>query len=47
MPRTDYPRIELTQKGLDLVAVPISTPGFDNGPYRTSSHFVTRDPESG
>ena len=41
------PGIELTQKELDLVPVPISTPGFDNGPYTTSSHFVTRDPESG
>ncbi len=38
---------ELKQKGLDLLPVPISTPGFDNGPYTTSSHFVTRDPETG
>jgi UbiD family decarboxylase len=38
---------ELKQNGLDLLPVPISTPGFDNGPYTTSSHFVTRDPETG
>jgi UbiD family decarboxylase len=30
-----------------MLPVPISTPGFDNGPYTTSSHFVTRDPETG
>jgi 4-hydroxy-3-polyprenylbenzoate decarboxylase len=38
---------ELKERGLDLLPVPISTPGFDNGPYTTSSHFVTRDPDSG
>jgi 4-hydroxy-3-polyprenylbenzoate decarboxylase len=38
---------ELKEQGLDLLPVPISTPGFDNGPYTTSSHFVTRDPETG
>jgi 4-hydroxy-3-polyprenylbenzoate decarboxylase len=37
----------LRSKGLDMLPVPISTPGFDNGPYTTSSHFVTRDPETG
>jgi UbiD family decarboxylase len=38
---------ELKQTGLDMLPVPISTPGFDNGPYTTSSHWVTRDPETG
>ena len=38
---------ELKETGLDMLPVPISTPGFDNGPYTTSSHFVTRDPETG
>ncbi len=38
---------ELRRSGLDQLPVPISTPGFDNGPYTTSSHFVTRDPETG
>jgi len=33
--------------GLDKFPVPISTPGFDNGPYTTCSHWFTRDPETG
>jgi 4-hydroxy-3-polyprenylbenzoate decarboxylase len=37
---------QLRIQGLDMLPVPISTPGFDNGPYTTSSHFVTRDPET-
>jgi UbiD family decarboxylase len=39
--------VELKETGLDMLPVPISTPGFDNGPYMTSSHFVTQDPETG
>lgn len=34
-------------KGLDALPVPISTPGFDCGPYLTASNFITRDPETG
>ena len=30
--------------GLDAIPVPISTPGWDNAPYTTSSHFITEDP---
>jgi len=33
--------------GLDGLPVPISTPGWDNAPYITAGHYVTRDPESG
>jgi UbiD family decarboxylase len=33
--------------GLDAIPVPISTPGWDNAPYTTSSHFITVDPETG
>ena len=33
--------------GLDALPVPISSPGWDNAPYTTSSHFITRDPETG
>lgn len=33
--------------GLDLIPVPISTPGFDNAPYTTASHFVSRNPVTG
>ncbi len=27
--------------------VPISTPGFDNAPYLSAGHYITRDPETG
>ncbi len=33
--------------GLDDLPVPISTPGWDNAPYTTSSHYITKDPETG
>ena len=33
--------------GLDALPVPISTPGWDNGPYLTAGHYITRDPETG
>ena len=33
--------------GLDDIPVPISTPGWDNAPYTTSSHFITVDPDTG
>ena len=33
--------------GLDDIPVPISTPGWDNAPYTSSSHVVTKDPETG
>jgi len=29
-------------KGLDMIPVPISTPGFDNAPYTTCSHWFTK-----
>src|SRR4029079_11622161 len=37
----------VTGNGLDALPVPISSPGWDNAPYTTSSHFITKDPESG
>ncbi len=37
----------VTGNGLDALPVPISTPGWDNAPYTTSSHFITKDPETG
>lgn len=37
----------LVHGGLDEFPVPISTPGFDNAPYLTASHWVTRDPDTG
>ena len=33
--------------GLDRFPVPISTPGFDNGPYTTCSHWITADMDTG
>jgi UbiD family decarboxylase len=33
--------------GLDMIPVPISTPGFDNAPYLTSANWVSKDPETG
>ena len=33
--------------GLDDIPVPISTPGWDNAPYMSASHFITKDPENG
>jgi 4-hydroxy-3-polyprenylbenzoate decarboxylase len=37
----------LARGGLGEFAVPISTPGFDNGPYITAGHWITKDPETG
>ena len=37
----------LEHGGLDEFPVPISTPGFDNGPYFTACHWITKDPETG
>ena len=37
----------LAHGGLLEFPVPISTPGFDNGPYITAGHWITKDPETG
>ncbi len=36
----------LNGNGLDALPVPISTPGWDNAPYFSSSHFITNDPDT-
>src|SRR5262245_22487116 len=49
------PVTEEIHKGAELLAyggfhefpIPISTPGFDNGPYITAGHWITKDPETG
>ena len=49
------PVMEVIHKGDELAAsggfarfpIPISTPGFDNGPYITAGHWITKDPETG
>lgn len=37
----------LEHGGLYEFPIPISTPGFDNGPYITAGHWITKDPETG
>jgi 4-hydroxy-3-polyprenylbenzoate decarboxylase len=37
----------LARGGLNEFAIPISTPGFDNGPYITAGHWISKDPETG
>lgn len=34
-------------KGLELLPIPISTPGFDIAPFFTAGLWITRDPETG
>jgi 4-hydroxy-3-polyprenylbenzoate decarboxylase len=33
--------------GLEGLPVPISTPGFDNAPYLSAGHYITKDPDTG
>jgi UbiD family decarboxylase len=37
----------LEHGGLDEFPVPISTPGFDNGPYLTAGNWLSKDPDTG
>jgi 4-hydroxy-3-polyprenylbenzoate decarboxylase len=37
----------LNGHGLDMIPVPISTPGFDNAPYLTSANWITKDLDTG
>jgi 4-hydroxy-3-polyprenylbenzoate decarboxylase len=37
----------LEKGGLAEFPIPISTPGYDVGPYTTFSHWVTKDPDTG
>jgi 4-hydroxy-3-polyprenylbenzoate decarboxylase len=37
----------LSHGGFNEFPIPISTPGFDNGPYITGGHWITKDPETG
>jgi len=34
-------------QGLDLLPIPVSTPGFDSAPTLTATNVITRDPETG
>ncbi len=33
--------------GIEKIPVPISTPGFDNAPYTTATHWMTKDLDTG
>jgi 4-hydroxy-3-polyprenylbenzoate decarboxylase len=37
----------LAHRGFNEFPIPISTPGFDNGPYITAGHWITKDPDTG
>jgi len=39
--------LKVPGQGLDGIPVPISTPGWDNAPYVSAAHYITKDPESG
>jgi UbiD family decarboxylase len=39
--------LEIEGSGLDGLPTPISTPGFDNAPYLSGGHYITRDPDTG
>src|SRR6267378_487525 len=34
-------------QALDGLPVPVSTPGWDNAPYLSAGHYITKDPDSG
>ncbi len=37
----------LRHEGFEEFPIPISTPGYDNAPYITAGHWITKDPETG
>ncbi len=39
--------LERDGAALDGLPVPISTPGWDNAPYLSAGHYITRDPDTG
>jgi 4-hydroxy-3-polyprenylbenzoate decarboxylase len=39
--------LDKESQALDGLPVPISTPGFDNAPYLSAGHYITKDPDSG
>jgi 4-hydroxy-3-polyprenylbenzoate decarboxylase len=44
---SDAPVQEIVEDTVVNLPVPISTPGWDNGPYLSAGHYVTRDPDTG
>jgi len=41
------PDLDRDGRALDSLPVPISTPGWDNAPYLSAGHYITKDPETG
>jgi len=39
--------LERAGNGLDGLPVPISTPGWDNAPYLSAGHYITKDTDTG
>ena len=39
--------LKVPGQGIDGIPVPISTPGWDNAPYISAAHFITKDPDNG
>ncbi|HEY7557840.1 MAG TPA: UbiD family decarboxylase [Candidatus Binatia bacterium] len=39
--------LKVPGQGVDGIPVPVSTPGWDNAPYISAAHFITKDPDSG
>lgn len=40
-------QLDTPGNALDRLPIPISTPGWDNGPYLSAGHYITKDPETG
>jgi UbiD family decarboxylase len=47
IPQELAPVQEVVEDTVENLPVPVSTPGWDNGPYVTAAHYVTRDPDTG
>jgi UbiD family decarboxylase len=43
----DAPVQEIVEETVENLPVPISTPGWDNAPYVSAGHYITRDPDTG
>ncbi|MDB5650618.1 MAG: 3-octaprenyl-4-hydroxybenzoate carboxy-lyase [Hyphomicrobiales bacterium] len=44
---TEGDALNVDGAALDGIPVPISTPGWDNAPYLSAGHFITKDPDTG
>lgn len=44
---TEGAALDVPGAALDGLPVPISTPGWDNGPYLSAGHYITKDPDTG